>query len=839
MNPAWRFLKGDAIDAHSVQFNDSSWDIVSLPNGLELLPEEASGNVNYQGIAWYRKHFTPDAALRGKKIFLHFEGIMGKSKVWINGKLVKEYFGGFLPVIADITDHLLFDQENIIAVQADNSDDPMYPPGKAQSLLDFAYFGGIYRDCWLIAHNDIYITDANYEDEIAGGGLLVSYKDVSDKKATVNLRLHIRNESKKSFNGKVHFTLSDINGNNIASTNKNLNVNRSKANYVTEEIRIDQPGLWSPETPHLYWLTVTVQDNSGRIVDGYKKRIGIRAVDFRGEEGMWLNGKPYNDKLIGANRHQDFAIIGNALPNSLHWRDVKKLREAGIRVIRSAHYPQDPAFMDACDELGIFVIVATPGWQFWNNDPLFAERIYKDIRNMIRRDRNHASLFFWEPILNETSFPAEFAKKALQCVNEEFPYPGNYAACDPHSAGSELFPVIYTHPLSSNAINSISDTDKKKVYFTREWGDNVDDWSAHNSSSRVHRSWGEHAMLIQANHYAAPSYPFTCFETLYETGKQHIGGTLWHSFDHQRGYHPQTFYGGIMDAYRQPKYSYYLFQAQRPVTMNEQLPVENGPMVYIAHEMTPFSPTDVTIFSNCEEVRLTVFEGGKQYTYNRNQCNLKMPSPIILFKDAYDFMETKRLSRAGKQKEVYMLAEGLIDGKVVATCLREPSRRQAQLQLRIDDDGMPLKADGSDIVTIIAEITDNKGNIKRLNNNYIHFTVEGEGKLLLHSDAPQKANWGSAPVLLQSTLTPGKIIVRASVEAEGINTPKTVELEITSEESQQSFIYKQDDVNRQRKQEHAQKTYQKAKNPSAPSNNDIEKELIKVEKQQEEFGEKR
>lgn len=146
MNPAWRFFKGSAPGAEAVEFDDSGWSSVSLPHGLELLPTEA-GCINYQGESWYRKHFTPTDSLKGKELFIHFEAIMGKSKVWLNGELIAEHFGGYLPVIANITDKLKFGSENILAVMTDNSDDPSYPPGKPQDMLDFTYCGGIYRDC--------------------------------------------------------------------------------------------------------------------------------------------------------------------------------------------------------------------------------------------------------------------------------------------------------------------------------------------------------------------------------------------------------------------------------------------------------------------------------------------------------------------------------------------------------------------------------------------------------------------------------------------------------------------------------------------------------------------
>ena len=176
MNPAWRFHKGAIAGAEAANFNDAEWTVVSLPNGIEYLPTEASGCINYQGEVWYRKHFSPADALKGKKLFLHFEAIMGKSKVFVNGKLLTEHFGGYLPVVVDVSDALNWGEDNVIAVWTDNSDDKTYPPGKAQDVLDFTYFGGIYRDCWLIAHNPVFITDPNFENEVAGGGLFVAYR---------------------------------------------------------------------------------------------------------------------------------------------------------------------------------------------------------------------------------------------------------------------------------------------------------------------------------------------------------------------------------------------------------------------------------------------------------------------------------------------------------------------------------------------------------------------------------------------------------------------------------------------------------------------------------------
>lgn len=843
MNPAWRFHKGAMEGAETKEFNDKDWTVVSLPDGIEYLPTEASGCINYQGEVWYRKHFMPDAALKGKKLFLHFEAIMGKSKVFVNGKLLTEHFGGYLPVIVDVTDVLDWNGDNVIAVWADNSDDPSYPPGKAQDVLDYTYFGGIYRDCWLIAHNNVFITDPNYENEVAGGGLFVAFGKVSDALAEVQLKIHVRNATKNPFSGRVEYMLLQPDGTEVARLSDKIQVKAGRATTVSDRMPVKQPMLWTPSTPTLYNLLVRVLDKEGNVIDGYRRRIGIRSIEFKGKDGFYLNGRPYGKPLIGANRHQDFAVVGNAVANSIHWRDAKKLKDVGMEIIRNAHCPQDPAFMDACDELGLFVIVNTPGWQFWNDAPEFAQRVYSDIRNVVRRDRNHPSVWLWEPILNETWYPADFAKNTRDIVDAEYPYPYCYSGSDSEARGHENFPVYFAHP--ANMQDASKEIDPTKTYFTREWGDNVDDWSSHNSPSRVARNWGEQPMRVQAQHYACPYYPVTSYDVLYKQSPQHVGGCLWHSFDHQRGYHPDPFYGGLMDVFRQPKYSYYMFMAQRPAVKNDRN-AGSGPMVYIAHEMTPFSGKDVTVYSNCDEVRLTFNKGGKTYTYKKDKNRPGMPSPVITFPDVYDFMVDKAFSRTQKQDDVYLLAEGLIDGKVVATHKVVPARRPEKILLWMDNEGTDLKADGSDFVTVVAAVADKNGNIKRLNNYNIRFSIEGEGRLLggpgvLANPVPVK--WGTAPVLVQSTLKPGKIRITASVLFEGSQMPISGELEFESKPSVFPLIYDAADAARIPLGSASAGQNTASKTDAEREVERLRKELNtlklkEVERQQSEFGEK-
>ncbi len=844
MNPAWRFHKGE-IDNNLVvrkDFDDSKWNIVSLPHGIETVPVETSGGTNYQGVVWYRKHFTPSQEIQNKQIFLHFEAIMGKSKIYVNGELVKEHFGGYLPIITDISSMLKWGEDNVIAVWADNSDDPIFPPGKPQKDLDFTYMGGIYRDSWLVTHNPVHITNANYENIKAGGGLIVSYDKVSKQSAEVNLKLHVRNNSQDSFKGYANFTLKLKDGTEVASGKERLSIDKSKDTEVKKSFTLKNPALWSPEQPNLYYLDITITNNRGEKIDGYTQRIGVRSIEFKATEGFWLNGEPYHQPLIGGNRHQDYALVGNAVANSAHWRDAKKMRDAGFKLVRNAHYPQDPAFMDACDELGLFLIENTPGWQFWNDAPIFEQRVYEDIRNIIRRDRNHACVWLWEPILNETWYSADFAANTKKIVEEEFPFPYTYSASDQQAHGSENFDIHFTHPNLGQALYEMGNMDSTKTYYTREWGDNVDNWTSHNSTSRVARNWGEKPMLIQAQHYSDPGFPYTSMDGLYRAWnhtKQHVGGSLWHTFDHQRGYHPDPFYGGIMDNFRQPKLSYYMFKThQTPGSMRADEVIE--PMVYITHTMSPFSDKDVVVYSNCDEVHLRYTSDGKIHTYKRDKTTLGTPYPVITFEDIYDFREDKRLSREKRENDIYLLAEGYIDGEKVTEHKVLPARRPTQIMLELDNENRPLIADGSDFVTIIASITDKNGIVKRLNNYKIVFEVEGEGELINTAETftnPMSVQWGTAPAMIRATTNPGKITVKARVLWESSQMPINATYTLYSQPSDVELIYDEKTLDRIKLNKSSSLNISDDKINVKRENN--LHTLQEVQKQQNEFGENR
>ena len=815
-NEGWRFLLGDAQGAEATAFDDAKWEVVCAPHIDRLEPSEASGGRNYQGVCWYRKHFTVPGDMAGKQVLVHFEAIMGKQWVYVNGRLVKSHLGGYLPITIDLSaEGVKAGDPCVIAVKADNSDDKDYPPGKQQNQLDFAYHGGMYRDVWLIGKSAVAITDAIERNQVAGGGVFIHFDNISERKANVFIDVELENRDLKSRSVTLLARIKDANGKIVKTLKQSKAVATSSVFHLSSSI--SAPQLWSPESPYLYTVELQVLDGK-KSLDGGIVRMGIRKAEFRGKDGFWLNGKPYH-QLVGGNRHQDFAYVGNAVPNSQQWRDVMRLKNAGMTIIRSAHYPQDPSFMDACDELGLFIIVPTPGWQFWNSNPQWGEMVHQNTRDIIRRDRNHPCVLMWEPILNETRYPEDFALKALHVTREEYPYPGRpVAAADLNSAGvKKNYDVLYDW--AYNIANGKYD-DINQCIFTREWGEYVDDWYAHNAINRAARGWGEHAMLAAALSLA------DTYGQMYHGQRQFIGGCLWHPFDHQRGYHPDAYVGGIYDAFRQPKYALDMFKAQS----------QAEPFLSIDHEMTQFSPADVTIFTNCDSVRLTALNGWKAATLPVVHNPAGQPNAPVIFKDFWDFWKARELSYNKRNWQgVKFVAEGIKDGQVVCTVEKMPSRRSTNIRLYADEMDKKLVADGSDFIVVVAEITDDNGNVRRLAREHVTFTVEGEGRIIGDASIaanPRQVEWGTAPVLIRSTHQAGPIRIIARSTFEGIHAPAadTLTIESIPYEGRMCYQVSSDGVTK------SASTPTPSSATPALTEPERRKMLEEVERQQEEFG---
>lgn len=747
-NTGWKFYKGDIAGdaAKEVSYNDSAWQTVNVPHNPPLSLSEPDParpswpNYSYEGVSWYRKHFDLEPDDEGKKIFIEFEAVNTVADVWVNGTHLTTHRGGYLPFTVDVTECVNFGgAENVIAVKADNTDDPDIPIGHP----DWFNWGGMYRDVWLHITDRLYVTDAVRANVVAGGGVLVTYPFVTDSYARVQIKTHVRNEYAASKSCTVKNFIVDANNMVVASAIDTENISASGEHAFTQPATVINPLLWHPDHPHLYELYTQVYDD-GVIVDCLASRIGIRRISFRRDEGFEINGERL--VLRGTNRMQDFPYIGYAIGNLGHRRDAEKLKEAGFQFVRTSQYPHDPAFIEACDELGLLVLAPIPGFQHFGSGD-FEAISYQNMRDLIRRDRNHPSVVLWELSLNETSFDSEYAANAVAIGHEE--YPG-----DQMYVGGWMYIGVWHSAIYDVALRN-ADHDPSAWDYTgplplviNEYGHWRYRDDGENQTSDAHRAegmpdgrdGGEAAMLgIASNHQESHNI---------QRGMANLSGdALWVGIDY--ACYPQ----GVLDNFRLPKFGYYFFQSQRDPEL--VVPgLDYGPMVYIANYWTSSSPTDVRVYSNCEQVRLYLNDSmvAVRSPDSGADCDNLVHPPFTFTGLTYEPGELK--------------AEGLIDGEVASThIVRTPGSAQS---LSVKPDIAQVPANGSETVFVYASILDAEGTLvpAPYGAHEVNFEVSGPAELA--SPATINSEAGIATALIRVSDQPGTITVTAT--SSGLNS---------------------------------------------------------------------
>lgn len=582
-------VPADTLHAEAARLASASWQRVSLPHTPFIEP--LTVRHQWQGICYYRRSLHLDAADSGKRVWLEFEGAMHLADLWVNGRHASQHAGGFTTFVTDITD-LLRVGENELMVRLDNRNNPLIPPGKPLEELDFNYYGGLYRDAHLILKDPVHITHPVMAGEVAGGGIFVTYPSVREDEATVHVRTHVANTTAAPRQLQVRHRLYEWEKGGklrrmVAETQTPLSLSADARGYAKGQMTVVAPRLWSPDSPSLYMLVTQVVDG-GRVVDTQLTRIGIREIRMSKDGGCLINGKPY--RLEGSNRHQEYPYVGYALSDQAHYRDMWQIRENGFNVVRLGHYPQDPSVLDACDELGLLAIEPIPGWQFFNAARGFVERTYQDVRDMIRRDRNHPSILMWETTLNESNPPAYWKDRAVQVAHEEQPGSQCYTSGD--SYGYDGFDVCYND--WAGDFNRPNNTTKPS--FIREYYDY--EFGGHYSTSRITRGHGDRALMQNAwnaqwSHNRYRAYTHT------------MGQAVWSMYDYNRGCCDNICYSGVADIFRLPKFSLAYFRSQMP----EGSPLPSGRMPYEVFACThwlPGSPDLLMVYGNVEEVAILV-----------------------------------------------------------------------------------------------------------------------------------------------------------------------------------------------------------------------------------------
>lgn len=715
---------------------------VNIPHTPKLEPLVV--NNQWQGKLAYTKRLKIENPQKGRT-WLHFEGVMNKAKVYVNGASVTEHVGGYLPFTVDIT-NFIQQGDNEVRVEVTNTDNSVIPPGKPLKDLDFNFYGGIYRDVWLVRKNNVYITDPFIENT-KDAGWQVHFNKVEQKNAVGDLKIHLKNDGETEQTITVMASLS-IQNEAIYNSQKQVSIQAGETSLIELPLALEAPELWSTINPNLYNLEIGIQDQSGILLDQVEDKIGIRKIELN-EDGFFLNG----EKLFirGTNRHQEYPYVGYAISDNANYRDALKIKNAGFDLVRLSHYPQDESFLEACDELGLLVMNAIPGWQFYEEGE-FVANSYQDIKDMVRRDRNHPSVVFWEVSLNESGMTDSYMREANRILKEELPFEDTYSAGWIDHPAYDLFIPARQHAGPPDYWNEYKEG--KRQTFIAEYGD----WEyyAHNAgfnqtafgdlseearNSRQLRSDGERRLLQQALNFqeAANSN---------RRGSGTIGHANWLMFDYNRGYADDLEASGISDIFRIPKFAYYFYKSQRPADELIDHPlVEAGPMVKIASYWTENSPTNVTVYSNCEEIALYLNDSlvGKK-SPKISAISDELLSPPFQF-DLGEFQSGK------------LTARGYIDRKVVATdSVSTPGKAHA-IQLSVDYTSDFTNED-DDLIFVYAKVVDSFGVIVPNDTSEILFKLTSQGELI--DDNPSRAEAGIATILYRGDYDSLKIEASAS-----------------------------------------------------------------------------
>ena len=500
--------------------------------------------------------------------------------------------------------------------------------------------------------------------------------------------------------------------------------------------------MWSPDSPSLYTLkTKIVSDNS--TLDEKETRIGIREIEIR-KDAFLINGQ--KKFLRGINRHQEYPYVGYALSNNAQYRDAVKIKEAGFDYVRLSHYPHSNAFMDACDELGLVVIDAILGWQYYSDNPEFKAHQFKASRDLIRRDRNHPSVIAWELSLNESDMPESFIDSLVKIGHKEYPGKQCYVAgwmeygYDVYLQARQHRLGHYKEPSKPYVVSEYGDWE----YYAMNAGLNQDSWSnllQADRSSRQLLSDGEVRLLQQASNIQE------AHNDNFETPAFADG--YWVMFDYNRGYSNDLESSGIMSIDRLPKFSYYFYQSQRDASITSPL-YQSGPMVKIASWWTKDSPLDVRVFSNCDEVELFLNGtslGIQKPDTSSNSTNLAHP-PFTFNIDAFESGE--------------LVAKGYINGNEVSTDIVRTPEAPSKIELSIDYSGKSINSGSDDLLFVYAKVLDKNGTVVPQNDLNIQFSIDRNAHLVSPNNIKTESGMASVLVNVKGTNKPA--FIKAKLE---------------------------------------------------------------------------
>ncbi|BCX46223.1 beta-galactosidase/beta-glucuronidase [Haloferula helveola] len=783
-NDGWRFLTGPAEGAETTAFDDSGWREVRVPHDwaiegpFDVKYNARSGGLPIHGTGWYRKRFEIPEDQRGKRVAIEFDGAMYDAHVWVNGHFAGHRPFGYVGFEFDVTRYLNTDGGNVIAVRLQPEDlSSRWYPG-----------AGLYRNVWIRYRQ---------ETHVSHWGTTVTTPTVAANSAEVCARTRLEHHGDEPIALRLETRVLDPSGKEVGSASSPVEVQPEETATVTHTMEISEPQRWDLETPRLYTVVSTVL-TGGVAVDRTETPFGIRTITYKAGEGFYLNGR--HVRLNGVCMHHDLGALGAAVNRRATERQLEIMKEMGVNAIRTSHNPPSPEQLELCDRLGLLVQVeAFDCWQMAKvpngYNKFFDAWHERDLRDMIRRDRNHPSVIMWSignEILEQSKKDGwKLARHLHRICKDEDPtrltsagfnyYPAsvtNGLAAEVDIPGFNYKPLAYAevrrqhpewHVLGSETSSCVS---SRGVYHLPiEKYERADDNQV-TSYDLIGPVWAYppdiEFMALEGSPAVIGEFVWTGFDYLGEPtpygGRDNSTDGYWND-----DWPSRSSYFGTVDLCGFPKDRYFLYQSQ-------WRDVREFPMVHVlphwnwegsGHERIP-----VYVYTNASEAEL--FLNGE--SLGRKRKGRDKPPLKVDFKNwtAGDYETPYRLRWEVPFQPGELKVVAFEDGKAVAEDVRRTAGPAAAISLVADRE--TIAGDGSDLSFVTVAVTDKDGVPCPTADDLIRFSVEGSGEIVAVDNgnaastepfqaSQRKAFSGMALVILRATKnSPGRIKLTATGE---------------------------------------------------------------------------
>lgn len=749
LNDGWLFGGKLTPEASSPEFDDKGFVPVTLPHCATKLSWQNWDWQGWQEVWCYRRHFVLPEKFKKQRVFLDFEGVMVGTEPTINGHTLPKHLGGYLPFHYEITDFVK-DGENVLAVAVDSRWSNVPPQGspRGPQRVDYLEPGGIHRPVRLRAAPQIFIADA-----------FAKPVQVLDENRRLEILCTV--DSKAVPDQPIELWVELKDGSRVVSrTQQTFQLQSAGVKEVSLSLSdLKNIKLWDMDAPHLYHVVTTLLV-AGKPIHDYRVRTGFRDAQFK-LDGFFLNGRRL--QIFGLDRHELYPYVGYAMPPRVKRRDAEILRrEFSCNFVRCSHYPQSPAFLDACDELGLLVWQEVPGWGYLGDDA-WKELLVRDAKEMIVRDRNRPSIVIWGTRANESANDVELYQKTkalAKSLDDSRPTSGSMTGGSRKNWKTEWHEDVFAfddyHSAPDGTVG-IEDPVPGFPYMLAEAVGQFNYTRGKNFDSYYRRSGDILAQQQQALRHAqahskAAANPRIC------------GVVAWCGFEYGslvNSYH-NVKYPGVADIFRVPKLgaSFYLAQGDPKLR-----PVIQPNFYWDFGAKTPReSLKNAAIFSNCE--RLEVFINGKRHATlkpdSANYPHIKHP-PFFVDLD---------VDGAGHPD---LRIDGFVGQRLAVS--RSFSSDPTLDQFLLERDDANLIGDGVDATRVVFKVADKFGAPRVFAGGEIAFEVAGPGIILGDNPFALAESGGTGAIWIRTIPNRlGRIVLNARHSALGI---KSVEIHVS------------------------------------------------------------